>query len=60
MNILQDCRKFFYGVEGGLSKNVGHHGRPTTKIKKNWLIRPKEVLKNEILDQNTNDSKSRI
>ena len=39
----QGRRKLFYG--GGLSKNVGHYGWPTTKNekKKNWLKRPKAV-----------------
>ena len=33
-----------------MSKNVGHHGWPTTKNKKkkHWLKRPKAVPKNEI------------
>ena len=37
---------FFMVVRGGLSKNVDHHGMPTTKnFKKHWLKHPKTVPK---------------
>ena len=45
---------------GRLSKNVGHHGWWTTKIKKHWLKRPRGVPKKRNLNQNINYSKSYI
>ena len=37
------------GAGGGLSRNVGYYGWPTTKKKKkSWLKRPRAVPTNEI------------
>ena len=48
-------------VGGGLRKNVGRHGWPKTKNKKNhWLKRPKASPDKRNFDQNINDSKSHI
>ena len=47
---------------GGLSKNVGHHGCPTTKKKQKKTLANalKEPPKKEILEQKLNDSKPHI
>ena len=57
---LQGRRSLFY--DEGLSKNIGHQGWPTAKIKKNthWLKHPKAVPRKRNLDHNINDSKSSV